>query len=256
MRRAEFGSWFRHGDRSSGEMWVIAVFPTHIRRGIGGALLKKVETWLFSEGCSSLWLTTDVDTRLRAYSFYKEHGWHDWKIENGLRYMRKRLTNRWSQPLASAIGEGVTPMQFSSHPSMAQVARLLAQCGLPSDDILLEQLPNFILARDGESEVGVAGLQVLGSNGLVRSVAVLPTHRSRGLGTKLLAAVEERARGQGVRQLFLLTHDAQLFFLAHGYTESSRVSAPAEIQRCSQFGSSCCGAATLMCKPTKVAEAE
>jgi ribosomal protein S18 acetylase RimI-like enzyme len=76
------------GDRSSGEMLVIAVLPTHIRRGIGGALPEKVEIWLFSEGCSSLWLTTDVDTRLRAYSFYKEHGCRDWKIENGLRYMK------------------------------------------------------------------------------------------------------------------------------------------------------------------------
>src|ERR1044071_2301858 len=80
---------FAIGDRSSGEMWVIAVLPDYICRGIGGALLEKVEAWLFSEGCSELWLTTDVDTRLRAYSFYKKHGWRDWKIENGLRYMKK-----------------------------------------------------------------------------------------------------------------------------------------------------------------------
>jgi ribosomal protein S18 acetylase RimI-like enzyme len=40
---------FAIGDRSSGEMWVIAVLPTHVRRGIGGALLEQVETWLFSE---------------------------------------------------------------------------------------------------------------------------------------------------------------------------------------------------------------
>ena len=139
-------------------------------------------------------------------------------------------------------------MQLSSHPSMTQVARLLAQCGLPSDDILPEDLPNFVLASDGESEVGVGGVQVLGSSGLVRSVGVLPSHRSRGLGGRLLAAVEDRARSQGVKQLFLLTHDAQSFFLAHGYTESSRHSAPPEIQGCSQFGSSCCRTATLMCK--------
>jgi ribosomal protein S18 acetylase RimI-like enzyme len=74
-------------------MWVIAVLPGHIGRGIGGALLEKAEAWLFSEGCSELWLTTDLDTRLRAYLFYKKHGWRDWKIENGLRYMKKmRLT--------------------------------------------------------------------------------------------------------------------------------------------------------------------
>lgn len=42
------------------------------------ALLEKVEAWLFSQGCSELWLTTDLDKRLRAYSFYKKHGWSDW----------------------------------------------------------------------------------------------------------------------------------------------------------------------------------
>jgi ribosomal protein S18 acetylase RimI-like enzyme len=35
---------FAIGDRSSGEMEVIAVLPTQIRRGIGGALLEQVET--------------------------------------------------------------------------------------------------------------------------------------------------------------------------------------------------------------------
>jgi len=80
---------FAMGDRSTGEMWVIAVLPSHIRRGIGGALLEKVDGWLFSEGCQELWLTTDIDPSLRAYSFYIKHGWEDWKIEDGMRYMRK-----------------------------------------------------------------------------------------------------------------------------------------------------------------------
>jgi hypothetical protein len=88
---------------------VVIALPTDIRRGIGGALLEKVETWLFSESCLQLWLTTDIDTRLRAYSFYKEHGWRDWKIQNGLRYMKKfALTNRSRKriPLAGAGKRG------------------------------------------------------------------------------------------------------------------------------------------------------
>ncbi|NLF38087.1 GNAT family N-acetyltransferase [bacterium] len=81
---------FAMGDRATGEMWVIAVLPSHIRRGIGSELLEKVEQWLLSEGCAGLWLTTDVDTTLRAYAFYRKHGWEDDRIENGLRYMRKK----------------------------------------------------------------------------------------------------------------------------------------------------------------------
>jgi hypothetical protein len=35
---------------------------------------------------------------------YKEHGWHDWKIENGLRYNEKmRLTKRCSEPDGSVV---------------------------------------------------------------------------------------------------------------------------------------------------------
>lgn len=34
------------------------------------------------------WLTTDVDTRLRAYGFYRHRGWTDWKLENGMRWMQ------------------------------------------------------------------------------------------------------------------------------------------------------------------------
>ena len=53
--------------------------------------MTKVESWLFAEGCSEIWLTTDIDVQLRAYSFYRNRGWTDWKIEKGNRYMKKRL---------------------------------------------------------------------------------------------------------------------------------------------------------------------
>jgi ribosomal protein S18 acetylase RimI-like enzyme len=68
---------------------VIAVLPTHIRQGIGDRLLREVESWMFRT-CPEIWLTTDFDTTLRAYSFYRRRGWEDWKIENRNRYMKKR----------------------------------------------------------------------------------------------------------------------------------------------------------------------
>lgn len=81
---------FAMGDKSTGELWVIAVLPEFIGRGIGSRLLALVEEWLWSCGCDELWLTTDLDTKLRAYSFYRKHGWEDDRIEDGLRYMKKR----------------------------------------------------------------------------------------------------------------------------------------------------------------------
>ena len=139
-------------------------------------------------------------------------------------------------------------MHLSSSPSRSQVVSLLSQCGLPSDDIRDEYLPNFVLASVGESPIGVAGLQVFGQTALVRSVGVVPEHRQHGVASALLSALEAKARELGVTDLYLLTNDAQQYFAKYGYTELSRCSAPAEIQGCSQFGSSCCGAATLMRK--------
>jgi ribosomal protein S18 acetylase RimI-like enzyme len=80
---------FAIGDKTNGEMWVIAVLPEYIKKGIGAKLLELVENWLFEQGCSKLWLTTDVDKSLRAYSFYLKNGWQDDCIKDGVRYMKK-----------------------------------------------------------------------------------------------------------------------------------------------------------------------
>jgi GNAT superfamily N-acetyltransferase len=80
---------FAMGDRATGEMWVSAVLPEYVGKGIGSILLIAVETWLFECACTELWVTTDIDTSLKAYSFYRQHGWVDARIENGMRYMAK-----------------------------------------------------------------------------------------------------------------------------------------------------------------------
>ena len=78
---------FAMGDRSTGEMEVIAVLPEYIGKGIGSALLRRVEDWLFAQGFTQLWLTTDIDPSFKAYRFYLQHGWTDKRIERGLRRM-------------------------------------------------------------------------------------------------------------------------------------------------------------------------
>jgi ribosomal protein S18 acetylase RimI-like enzyme len=78
---------FCMADRSTGELWVIAVLPEYERRGIGDQLMSLAEEWLWDSGCPRAWLTTDTDTTLRAYGFYRQRGWTDWKIDNGLRWM-------------------------------------------------------------------------------------------------------------------------------------------------------------------------
>ena len=82
---------FAMGDRDNGEVTVMAMLPDYEGKGIGGELLRNVESWLEAEGCERCWLTTDINPELRAYGFYLRHGWKDWKIQHELRYMTKTL---------------------------------------------------------------------------------------------------------------------------------------------------------------------
>ena len=74
-------------DRSNGELAVVAILPEYEGRGIGNRLMALTEAWLWECGWKRAWLTTDVDTKLRAYGFYRQRGWTDWKVERGLLWM-------------------------------------------------------------------------------------------------------------------------------------------------------------------------
>ena len=66
---------FAMGDRSNGEVSVVAVLPAYERRGIGRNLLARVQGWLFSEGHEEIWLQATPDPNIRAYGFYRKLGW-------------------------------------------------------------------------------------------------------------------------------------------------------------------------------------
>jgi GNAT superfamily N-acetyltransferase len=66
---------FAMGDRASGEVTVVAVRPDREGQGIGGALLSRVEEWLFGAGHGRLWLLANPDPTVRASGFYARRGW-------------------------------------------------------------------------------------------------------------------------------------------------------------------------------------
>jgi len=82
---------FSMADCATGELLVIAVLPEYEGKGVGSQLMALAEEWLKASGCKRAWLTTDLDTTLRAYGFYRKRGWTDWKIEGGLRWMQLSL---------------------------------------------------------------------------------------------------------------------------------------------------------------------
>jgi amino-acid N-acetyltransferase len=103
-------------------------------------------------------------------------------------------------------------MDIFIQPSEAGVKRLLKASQLDSSDLTPEHLRHFFgLGPEGELE-GVVGLELFGAVALLRSLAVVPSRRRVGLGTKLVAHAEDYARGLGIKSLYLLTNTAESFF--------------------------------------------
>ena len=126
---------------------------------------------------------------------------------------------------------------------------LLDACQLPHEDLGAPLLANFVVLRGASGLAGVAGVEVHGRDGLLRSVAIAPEQRQHGLGQALVHACEERARSQGVQALYLLTTTAAEFFARRGYRTTGRKQAPAPIQATREFSTLCPGTAVCMVKP-------
>lgn len=106
----------------------------------------------------------------------------------------------------------------------------------------------FLFAFRDARQVGMIGLESYGDCGLLRSLYVDDASRGLGLGSKLLAALEAKAAGDALHELWLLTIDADPFFARHDYQVMQRSDAPVAIQDSAEFSSLCPGDAVLMRK--------
>jgi len=127
------------------------------------------------------------------------------------------------------------------------IAAILSAEKLPVDD-LPETLDNFLIATENGKLIGVAGMEVYGTYGLLRSVAVLAEYRGKGVAAKLIARLESEAASRGLKNMYLLTETAPEYFAAKGFQKISRDDVPNEIMRSSEFSHVCPVSAIVMKK--------
>jgi N-acetylglutamate synthase-like GNAT family acetyltransferase len=125
------------------------------------------------------------------------------------------------------------------------VIAVLAAVGLPTVGVAAA-IDRFVVARDGGSVIGCAGLELYGETALLRSLAVLPAYRGRGVGGGLARRIVERARASGAREAVLLTSTVQAMAAAFGFTPIARETLPAEVRDSWEFAAEQCGAAACM----------
>jgi amino-acid N-acetyltransferase len=133
------------------------------------------------------------------------------------------------------------------------VERLLSASELPLDGVR-EALPCFVVAENQGSLVGVAGIEACGVRGehaLLRSVAVLPAWRDRGLGRTLVARAIALAEERGAKALYLLTTTAEGYFPSFGFETTSRDAVPEDVRQTAEFQGACPASATVMVRASR-----
>jgi amino-acid N-acetyltransferase len=140
-------------------------------------------------------------------------------------------------------------MDIAPIDAIDEVTALLERSALPTADLSSDTAVRFFGIRDAGELVAVIGLEAHPPAGLLRSLAVAPGWRRRGLAHALVSFVEAHASAHGMHTLFLLTTTAEAWFRERGYAPAPREPAPAAIRATAQFSGLCPAAAAFLAKP-------
>ena len=126
---------------------------------------------------------------------------------------------------------------------------LLGRSELTEQDVAERWGHYFVVREDDGRVVGVAGLEIHGEDGLLRSVAVDPDYRGQGLAASLVEAAIERAKRVELRSVYLLTTTARDYFARRGFADCPREEAPVAIRESWEFRTGCPSTAAFMKRP-------
>jgi amino-acid N-acetyltransferase len=144
-------------------------------------------------------------------------------------------------------------LEFAQEHDEARIQELLREANLPTNDLTTRHLQSFLVMRDGDSILGVAGVEPIGKTfGLVRSIAVQADARGKGIAAKLYAAVEEHACSRGLREVYALTTTIADWLTRLGYERLHRDDVPEELRNTAEFSSLCPASAVVMRKTLRV----
>jgi amino-acid N-acetyltransferase len=123
---------------------------------------------------------------------------------------------------------------------------LLGRSELTEQDVAERWGHYFVVREDDGRVVGVAGLEVHGEDGLLRSVAVDIEYRGQGLAASLVEVAIDRAKRLGLRSVYLLTASARDYFARRGFADCPRQEAPEPIRQSWEFRLGCPSTAAFM----------
>jgi len=96
---------------------------------------------------------------------------------------------------------------------------------------LYENVRDFIIYKEEKEIIGASALHVCWEDlGEIRSLAVIPEHTKKGIGSQLVKLCETEARRLGLQKAFTLTYQ-ESFFSKLGYQKIDKSLLPRKIWR-------------------------
>ena len=138
---------------------------------------------------------------------------------------------------------GAIVYEFAKRVDLNEVSTLLKACELPDNDL---EKHKFIVAKNDGLIVGCIGLEIPGP--LLRSMAVRPDFRNRGIAGELCKRLLKFAKKQHAGEIYLLTDSAEKFFEKNGWDKVDRETAPEWVRAHKQFTTLCPVSAVVMHK--------
>src|SRR2546425_11013151 len=139
----------------------------------------------------------------------------------------------------------MTTIAAAPSASLPPLLELLGQSALPPAG-LADHLETPLVPHEAGHVVGSAALELYGTTALLRSVAVAPGLRGRGLGQELPGHALALARRRKIRTVYLLTETAGGFFPRFGFRAISRDAVDPAVQGSVEFTSACPTSALAM----------
>ena len=147
--------------------------------------------------------------------------------------------------IAPATNSSAAIIRAATPADLPRVEQLLSASDLPLAGVR-DALGDFVVAESGGELVGVAGLEVCCDDALLRSVAVHPNWRSKGVGRALVIRAISDAEARGIHALYLLTTTAEHYFPSFGFRKISRDEVPAAVRKTDEFTKACPASAAVM----------
>ncbi len=133
----------------------------------------------------------------------------------------------------------------ASPDDLGKICQLLVSAELPTIGVS-EHIKDFLVAHQDGSIVGAIGLEHYGQAALLRSAVVDASERQYGIGSTLFDACFQKARGLGIRSLYLLTNTAEQFFHKKGFRRIDRADVPEAVASSVEFTDACPSHAACM----------